>query len=35
MDVKNRPMLPRARGLGKGWPGRLELAHANYYIQNG
>ena len=31
MDVK-RPMLPRARGLGKGWPGRLELAHANYYI---
>ena len=31
MDVK-RPMLPRARGLGNGWPGRLELAHANYYI---
>ena len=27
--------LPRKRGLGEGWSGRLGLADVSFYIQNG
>ena len=31
MDIENRAMWPRGRGLGKGWSGRLGLTDVSYY----
>ena len=34
-DTENNRWLPRGRGVGEGWIGSLEIADANWYIQNG
>ena len=32
MDIENRLLLLRGRGLGEGWSGKSGLADVNFYI---
>ena len=32
MDIENRLLLLRERGLGEGWSGKSGLADVNFYI---
>ena len=34
-DIGNRLVVAKGKGVHEGWNGSLELADANYYIENG
>ena len=35
MDIENRLVVARGRGVGEGWSGRLAPAAVSFYIERG